>query len=231
MTSDRPRFPLWLTLAAAVVFAICCGLGVWQVQRAGWKAEQLKRIAALQAAAPSPAGPILARAARGEDVAEKRIAADCLAAPTAAAITRVTTDNGQWITRALSFCRLSGAAYDGVWVDRGVIAASRGSTTAAQVTLPTPRRVTGVLSHLQGDCFGSDGCAAWFADRHRPAPYVLVAETEAPPVAGVSPAPYAANAADSLQYVGAYGPTWFGLAGVVACFYAAMLWRRRNPKR
>lgn len=231
MTSERPRFPLGLTLAAAVAFAICCGLGVWQLQRADWKAGQLKRIAALRAAAPTPIVPVLGRAADGENVSQTRVAATCLAAPPAAAVTRVTTDNGEWATRAISFCRLSGAAYDGVWIDRGVVTASRGSTAAAQLSLPAPQSVVGVFSHLKGDCFGSDGCAYWFNNLLHPAPYIVVAESEAPAAAGLAPAPYAANSADSLQYVGAYGPTWFGLAGVLACVYAAMLWRRHHPKR
>jgi surfeit locus 1 family protein len=231
MTSERPRFPVGLTLAAVIAFAICCGLGVWQVQRADWKAGQLKRIAALRAAAPVPIVPVLARAAHGESVSQTRVAATCLAAPPAAAMTRETTDSGQWATRAMSFCRLSGAAYDGVWVDRGVVTASRGSTTTAQLTLPAPQGVVGVLSHLKGDCFGSDGCDDWFANLRNPAPYVLVAESETPSAPGVTPAPYAANNADSLQYVGEYAPTWFGLAGVLACVYAAMLWRRHHPKK
>jgi surfeit locus 1 family protein len=231
MTSERPWFPIGLTLAATVAVALCCGLGVWQIQRATWKADQLKRIAALRAAAPIPIVPLLARAAHGEDISATRVAATCLAAPPAAAVTRVTTDNGEWVTRAISFCRLSGSAYEGVWVDRGVVTASRGSTTAAQISLPAPQGVVGVLSHLRGDCFGSDGCAYWFNNLLQPAHYVLVAESGTPSAPGVKPAPYAANSADSLQYVGAYAPTWFGLAGALACVYAAMLWRRYHPKR
>ena len=34
MISERTRFPVGLTLAAVIAFAICCGLGVWQLQRA-----------------------------------------------------------------------------------------------------------------------------------------------------------------------------------------------------
>ena len=231
MISERTRFPVGLTLAAVIAFAICCGLGVWQLQRADWKAGQLKRIAALRAAAPVPIVPVLARAASGETVTQTRVAAICLPAPPAAAVTRVTTDNGEWVTRAISFCRLGGAAYDGVWIDRGVVTASRGSTTIVPISPPVPQAVIGVLSHLKGDCFGSDGCAYWFNNLLHPAPYMLVAEAEAPAAAGLTPVPYAANSADSLQYVGEYAPTWFGLAGALACVYAAMLWRRYHPKR
>jgi surfeit locus 1 family protein len=228
MTSSSRRFPLGLTLAAAVVFAVCAGLGVWQLQRAAWKAGQLQRIAALQAAPPVPIALALTAGSDRIDTSQKRVAAACQPDRAAPAVPKMTTDAGEWITRAISFCRLSGAAYEGVWVDRGFVQASRGSTTPAQVILPAPVNVVGVLSHISGDCFGSDGCAYWFANLIRPAPYVLVAERETPPAPGVTPAPYA-NAAGNLQYVGEYAPTWFGLAGVAACFYAAMLWRRYRP--
>ena len=46
----------------------------------------------------------------------------------------------------------------------------------------------------------------------------------------MTPAPYP-DAAANLEYVGAYAPTWFGLAAVAAAIYAAMLWRRDHPKR
>ena len=47
----RLRLPL---LAAAPVFLILCGLGVWQLQRLAWKTDMLARIAASEAAAPEP---------------------------------------------------------------------------------------------------------------------------------------------------------------------------------
>jgi surfeit locus 1 family protein len=61
------------------------------------------------------------------------------------------------------------------------------------------------------------------------APYVLVAERETPAPPGVAPSPYP-DAAGNLEYVGAYAPTWFGLAGALVAIYAAMLWRRYHPK-
>ena len=60
-------------------------------------------------------------------------------------------------------------------------------------------------------------------------PLVLVVEQETPAAPGVAPAPPPPGAPDDLQYVGEYTLTWFGLAGVVACFYAALLWRRYRP--
>jgi len=229
MTSERTDFPIGLTLASLIAFAICCGLGVWQMQRADWKAGQLKLIAAARTAPPLPIAMALGPSG-GPDVSYRRVTAVCLPQAPAPIVGRVTSDNNDWVTRAISFCPLAGTAYEGVWVDRGFVGASRGSTTPAQLTLPAPVNVVGVLSHTKGDCFGSDGCAYWFGHLLRPAPYVLVAERETPPAPGVTPAPYA-NAEDNLQYVGAYTLTWFGLAGTLAAVYAAMLWRRYRPKR
>jgi len=222
MTSEAPRFPLGLTLAATVALAIILGLAAWQLQRLDWKHRQLARIGALQHAAPQPIGPVLTRAANGEDVSFTRVTADCAAAPPAPAAIRMTTDGGDWIARALSACVLPGLPYDGVLVDRGFLTASRGSAQTPSATLPAPAQVTGVL-------FAQPSLAA--SALRRAAPVVLVAETEIPAAPGVVPAPYAADAADKLQYVGAYAPTWFGLAGALACIYAAMLWRRYHPKQ
>jgi surfeit locus 1 family protein len=229
MTSERPRFPVGLTLAAVLVFTVCCALGVWQLQRAQWKAHELAQIEARRNAPPAPINPVLRRAAAGADVTFQRVAATCSPAPAAVADTRMITDNGDWIARAMSFCDLSGSAYKAIFVDRGLVEASRGSTTAPRVVLPAPASVVGVLSHVRGDCFGSDGCSYRFGNLGQIAPYVLVAESETPPAPGVKPAPYP-DAAGNLEYVGSYAPTWFGLAGVLVCFYAAMLWRRYHPK-
>jgi surfeit locus 1 family protein len=222
MTFERIRFPLGLTLAAVVVFLICCGLGAWQVQRGAWKAQELARIAALQHAAPVPVAPVLQRLAGGAEVTFTRVVADCAPAPPAPGIFRMMPDNGDWVARAVSPCALAAGPYDGVMVDRGFFTASRGAVTPPVATLPAPVHVVGVLF--------PHGEFAPSSLRH-PAPAILVAETETPPPPGIAPAAYPGATADQLQYVGAYAVTWFGLAGALACFYAAMLWRRYHPKR
>ena len=221
MTSERPRFPIGLTLAAALAVAVMAGLGVWQLQRLDWKHEETARIAALRNAPPQPIGPVLARIASGRNADFTRVAADCAAGAAAPTVFHMTTDNGDWIARALAACRLTGSVYDGVIVDRGFLTASRGSTATPAAALPPPLHVVGVL-FAKAQPPGA-GLA-------RPAPVVLSVEQETPPPPGVAPAPYDA-AADSLHYVGAYAPTWFGLAVALACVYAAMLWRRYHPKR
>jgi surfeit locus 1 family protein len=166
---------------------------------------------------------VLARAAQGQPVEFTRVAADCAPGPPPPPAYHLTTDNGQWIARAFAPCRLAGGAYDGVVVDRGYLSASRGSTATPTTALPPPVHVTGVL-FVRRDDLPTGGLA-------HPAPVMISVEHETPAPPGVVAAPYDPNATGDLQYVGAYGPTWFGLAGVLACFYAAMLWRRNHPEK
>ena len=130
------------------------------------------------------------------------------------------SDNGEWIARTLSACRLPGKPYDGIVVDGDFSRSSRGAPNPPTATLPSPQHVVGELyTRSAGPELGLT----------RPAPYVLVADQETPPAPGVTPTPYP-DAGDNLQYAGAYWLTWFGLAGAVAGVYAAMLWRRHHPK-
>jgi surfeit locus 1 family protein len=191
MTSEVRRFPVGLTLAAAVAIAIMCGLGVWQLQRAAWKERALARIAALAHAPPRPIGPVLEQAVGGSDVSFTRVVARCAPAAPAPAQFHMVSDNGD------------------------------GSPNPPALTLPAPVEVVGLM--FPRPAAPSPGLA-------RPAPYVLAVEQETPPAPGVTPAPYPGGASEGFQYVGAYAPTWFGLAGVLACVYAAMLWRRFHPK-
>jgi len=222
MTSERPRFPAGLTLAAVAAVAIAAALGVWQLHRLDWKQRELARVAALRTAPAQPIAAVLTRAAHGGDVEFTRVAADCMPGPAAPPAWRLTTDAGQWVARALAPCRLAGAPFDGVIIDRGYLTSSRGATTTPTTALPPPVHVVGVL--FPGRDLPRTGLA-------HPAAQILDVEAETPPPPGVTPSPYAANAADNLEYAGAYAPTWFGLAGVIACVYAAMLWRRYHPKR
>jgi surfeit locus 1 family protein len=221
VTSERPRFPAALSIAAAAVFLILVGLGTWQLQRAAWKKTELAKLAALDRAPPQPIGPVLARAAAGADVELARVVARCAPAEPAQPRLRMTVDRGDWIARALSPCPVAGAPYVGVLADRGILPATRGSTAPARPIIAPPGILTGVLVRTTP------------ANGPTPpgyAPYVLSVESEAPPAPGVAPAPVDFAAADRLQYVGAYAPTWFGLAGVLACVYAALLWRRLHPQ-
>jgi surfeit locus 1 family protein len=214
------RFPIGLTFGAVVVFAVCCGLGVWQLQRGAWKAHELARIAALKHAPPMPIGQLLPRMLQGEDLTFAHAIADCAPSPAAPARFHMISDNGEWIARTLSACRLPRAPYDGIVVDRGFLDASRGYPNPPTTSLPPPRHVVGVLYTR---------AAAPELGLVHPAPYVLAADRETPPAPGVTPTPYP-DAGDNMQYVGEYWLTWFGLAAAVAGVYGAMLWRRHHPK-
>jgi surfeit locus 1 family protein len=219
MTSER-RFPVGLTFAVAIALVILLGLGVWQLRRADWKAHELARISALEHAPPTPIDAALARFQNGEDVSFTRVVADCLPGPATPAEFHMISDNGDWIARTLSPCHLAGTPFGGIAVDRGYLQSSRGSPNPPTLSLPTPGHVVGVLyARATAPALGLSHAA----------PYTLVADAETPPVPGVTPTPYP-DATGNLQYAGAYAPTWFGLAGVLACVYAAMLWRRTHPK-
>ena len=220
-SSSRRRFPLGLTLVAAALFAVCVALGVWQVQRFQWKLGVLAKIAAMQKAPPQPIGPVLARLAAGQNVEFTRVATGCAAGPAEPAGFVMGVRESEYIWRAQSACRLAAPPYDGLVADRGVLQTANGATAAPSAILPSPGRLVGVLR--QGKT-----AAEGFGLTH-PAPLVLVVEQETPAAPGVAPAPPPPGAPDDLQYVGEYTLTWFGLAGVVACFYAALLWRRYRP--
>jgi cytochrome oxidase assembly protein ShyY1 len=216
----RVRFPFGLTLGAIVVFVVCCGLGVWQLQRGAWKQHELARIAALKHAPPAPIAQLIPRMLKGEELTFAHAVVDCAPSASTPAQFHLISDKGDWIARTLSPCRLPSHPYDGMVVDRGFLEASRGAPNPPPAILPAPQHVAGVLYPRT---------AALQLGLVHPAPYVLVADRETPPAPGVTPTPYP-DAGDTLQYVGEYWLTWFGLAGAVACVYAAMLWRRRHPK-
>ncbi len=107
------RFPVGLTLAAALGLAVLLGLGAWQLKRLAWKQDLLARIAALQHAPARPVGEILARAARGEDIAFTRVSADCgLATGPAPIVFRYALREGGVGWRLMGYCPLADAALE-----------------------------------------------------------------------------------------------------------------------
>ena len=77
MTEPRRGFPVGLTIATAIAFAILVALGTWQVQRLHWKEGLLARIAALKAAPARPVGAVLDEVAHGGDADFTRVSATC----------------------------------------------------------------------------------------------------------------------------------------------------------
>ena len=238
------RFPPGLTIAAAIVFAILCGLGVWQLKRLAWKQDLLARVEALRHAPARPVAEALALATQGRDVEYQRVTARCVpaAAPSTAAY-RYAVRDGQVGWRLLTQCRLAGAPFGAILLDRGLVTRFAGAMAPAAATYPEPGVVIGVLrapggrARLgPGETPAADGARVFrVIDRaalaslardagvSRPAPYLLATESEIPAAPGVVPAALPQDIPNNHLV---YALTWFALAGVRAWFYVALLLRR-----
>ncbi len=239
------RVPPGLTLAALVVLALLVGLGVWQLRRLAETTRNRQRIEALAHAPAIPLAPLLAS---GANLDHRRVSVDCGPPPSTAPIVyRYALADGTVAWRLLTMCSLTGGAYDGVLLDRGLIAAAGGAMAPPATRYPAPGSITGVLRRLGAAPLFSDSLRsdvagvtllrvldaaavrriAALAGIARPAPYYVVVEAERPAVAGVSPAPVAEDVPrDNFQYA----LTWFGLAAALACVYAAFIWRRLRSR-
>ena len=242
------RLPIGLTLAAALGIALLIGLGVWQVERLAWKKALLARIAALQGAAPQPLGAVLARAARGEDVAFQRVETGC-APPTAPPpmVFRYALRDGEVGWRLLTFCRLGSGPYTAVLLDRGLVMRFAGLMAPRAAQVPDSASVIGVLREAGAKSFldappkvapdgvttvqALDGPAigvlAAQAGVARPSPYFLAVERETPAPPGIAPAALPQDIPNN-HFV--YALTWFALAGALAWIYGAMVWRRMGRR-
>jgi surfeit locus 1 family protein len=242
------RFPLGLTIASAVAFAILVGLGAWQLHRLTWKQALLARIAALQNTPARPIAPVLQELARGRDVAYTRVSVDCRVAPGAEPIVfRYALHDEAVGWRAMSICRLSGGPYDGILLDRGLATRLAGAMAPTALAFAPARGVIGVLREVgarplvdsaQPDQQGSvtvlrlidhDTLAAVAArwGVTRPAPLLLAVEREQPTIDGLTPAALPQDIPNN-HFV--YAATWFALAGILAWFYVALLWRRLRSR-
>jgi len=223
---DR-RFPVGLTIATLIAFAILCGLGVWQVKRLAWKQDLLARIEALKTAPAQPLAPVLARVRRGEDVSWVRVTTDCAAPnPTRRRIDSLPliygVRDGDIVWRAGAICWLPRASYDVIRLDLGVVDALKGQTAPKNRPFAAPSRVTGVLI-LHDQLGGWRANGETVLSRVGLSPYILMVESATPAVPGVTPAPLPAEISNRhLEYA----LTWFGLAVTLLFIYAAMLWRK-----
>jgi surfeit locus 1 family protein len=221
----KPGFPVGLTVATGISFAILCGLGAWQVQRLHWKQDLLARIETLKTAPAVPLASVLTPEAKPETLAWTRVSVDCatVAGPPLPLVYGVR--DGDMVWRAQAPCGISAGPYDMVLVDRGVVTGLTGQVSAPDKAFAAPRQVTGVLmpiAQLGGD---RAKILSRFPGRE-PAPLVLMAERETPAPAGIAPAPLPAEISNRhLEYA----LTWFGLAVTLLFIYAAMLWRRLRP--
>ena len=227
------RFPIGLTIASAIAFAILVGLGVWQVQRLTWKSELLKQVAAARAAPVRP----LAEALASQSPAWRRVVLDCPGLATAPYIELQTIVDGRPGSRLISACPIPGGS---ILVDRGFIDAERSVRPPVSASTD-PITVTGVLREgdqsgaftpppAHGHFYARD-LAAMAAELKapNPAPYFVAAETRTTP--GFDALTPVAIPGDIPNRHLGYIITWFGLAGALACVYAAMLAKRlRQPR-
>lgn len=240
------RFPFVLTVVVLICMAILIGLGVWQLQRLKWKEGVLARREALINAAPTPLVPTLAGSKAPRDLDMVRVEVVCPGLAQAPFEELYGVAQGQMVSRLVSPCRLAGAPYDAILVDRGYVLDTVSARPAEMPGDTYPAHVVGVLLAPTGSqkaptttmevdglprrpgkkqWMGRDlpGMAAALGVKN-PAPYFLVAETSTNPdwkalVPGMPPVIIRNN------HLG-YAFTWFALAAVLASIYAAMLRKR-----
>ena len=239
------RFPFGLTITAALAFAILVGLGGWQMHRLTWKLGLLAKIAALRTAPSRSLAAILA-ASRGADLEFARARVDCSPAAPSPGAYRYALRDGAVGWRLMTPCRLAAdpGGYDGIVLDRGLVERFTGAMAPAAAVFAAPAAVIGVMRAVGAKpLLGSDPPApaggvttlrvvdrdglARLASQgglRRPIPYILAVESEAPPLPGVHPAALPQDIPNN-HFV--YALTWYALAGILAWFYGAMMWRRR----
>ncbi len=235
MTSEKSaRFPIGLTIAAAIAMAILIGLGVWQLKRLAWKENLLAEIAARTRSAPVALAQGLASA---KDPEFTRVFADCPALASARIVEVYSIRDGQAGSRLVSLCHP--AAGGAVLVDRGFVPDTV-SARPSQAGNTGPVHIVGLLR--KGDKAGPFTPVPQggrFYSRDIPAigkllgagpdlaPLMLSAESSSNPEwKALDPTPLPVDIPNRhLEYA----LTWFGLAGALAAVYGAMLVRRRKP--
>jgi surfeit locus 1 family protein len=239
------RFPIGLTIASIVAFAILVALGVWQLDRL--KETNANR-AAIAALSHAPTRPLEAVLSDPRHADHARVDVDCLPPKAATPTTyRYALPNGQVGWRLLTMCQVTSPGFDGVLLDRGLVTQLGGAMEPAALDFPPPVHVTGILRKLGGKPLFGDampsraGAAATVrvidpaavarvaarSGLKAPAPWYVVVERETPPAPGVTPSPVTE---DTPRDNFGYALTWFGLALALAGVWGAFVWRRMGPK-
>lgn len=235
-----PRFPIGLTLAAAVALALLLTLGVWQSQRLQWKIDLIARSEAAGRLAPVAVAEALDGARAGADPEFRRVLATCRGLAAAPFVELQTIDDGDAGVRLVSACPVEGHGV--ILVDRGFVPAEISERPAVRVEDSMPVVVAGVLRRTPAPgamtpppsglrFFGRDTAAMARALKVEGpvSDFTLYATTSTNPD-WAALRPVAPPAAFSNNHLG-YALTWFGLAAVLIVFYVVMLHRRLRGGR
>ena len=230
-------FPVGLTVATAIAFAILIGLGVWQLQRLKWKEALLASIAASEATAPVPIEPVLDALANNHPQDFVRVRVTCRGLARAPAAELYALKGGEIGSRLISACPVLTAFYRTVLVDRGFIPDTVTNRPLPDLLDTTPVEITGVLRAPERGNFMTPPRSAtrWYLhdapamgralNAEGPvAPLFLMAETSSnPDFKALEPVPFPLDIPNRhLEYA----LTWFGLAGALAGVYGAAVFKR-----
>ena len=230
-------FPVGLTIAAVVAFAILIALGVWQLQRLKWKEALLGDIARAEASPARPIEPVLNALADGHPQDFVRVQVTCRGLDRAPAVELYALRGGEIGSRLISSCPLLSTYYRSILVDRGFIPDTVANRPLPDRLAAEPVEVTGVLRAPERGNFMTppntpkrwylhDVTAMGKALNTDPpvAPLVLMAETSSnPELKALEPAPFPVDIPNRhLEYA----LTWFGLAGALAGVYGAAVFKR-----
>lgn len=236
--TETPRaFPVGLTIATAIAFAILIGLGVWQLQRLKWKEALLAGIARAEAAQPVPLEPVLDAHALGHDQEYVRVKVTCRGLARAPALELYSLRDGQIGSRLISACRIVTGYYNSILVDRGFV-----PETVTYRPLPDPANldpveVSGVLRKGDPGNFMTPPAtpnrwylhdakamgAALHVDQPVAPLFLMAATSTNPDFKALIPAPFPLNVPNNHMQ---YALTWFGLAGALAGVYGAAVFKR-----
>ncbi len=197
------RLPIIPTLIVAAAIAVMIGLGVWQLQRAGWKERMLTELAAAPSQPAIDLDPLLAAAEPPANLAFRRALISCTARDTAPSLRAGRTLDGQSGFSVFVPCRPGATG----WAGR--IEVNAGWTRQADYRSPV--KLTGITA-------GSIGTV------EAAGPIILTAATPTPGLAA-SAAPAIDDIPNNhLMYAG----QWFFFAFTAGLIYVLALRRRRK---